>query len=152
MKNERATTLAFKRGGFYTEGDSTTNIFDDPQFALSNLLSCIFYRKGKQAKLADLAVHLLEYLKNHESIATTDFWKGGDRSPKNIDGVEYTYSKFQTILLHLRQAGMVKGKKFGRYRLSRKFSYYLDRASDCWRRFYRAEPKQDKLEDMVATV
>lgn len=152
MKNERSTHLAFKRGGFYTEGDKTTNIFEDPQFAFSNLLSCIFHREGKQAKLADLALHLLEYIKNHDSVATTDFWKKGDRSPKQIDGVEYTYSKFQTILLHLKQAGMVKGKKFGRYRLSRKFCQYLDKASDCWRRFYRAEVKSDKLEDMVSRV
>lgn len=137
----RGTKLAFKRGGFYTEGDSNTNIFDDPHFALENLLSCIFFREDKQAKLLGLALHLLEYIEKHGSIATTDFWKGTDHSPKVIDGVEYTYSKFQTILLHLKQADMVKGKKFGRYTLSRKFSYFLDKASDCWRRFYRAEFK-----------
>ena len=146
MKNERTTHLAFKRGGFYGSGDSTTNIFDDPQFALRNLLSCIFHRRGKQAELLDLALHLLEYIKKHDSIATTDFWKGNDHSPKTIDGVTYTYSNFQTILLHLKQAGMIKGKKFGRYTLSRKFSYFLDKASDCWRKFYRAE---HKIEDIV---
>lgn len=142
----RGTKLAFKRGGFYSEGDSTTNIFDDPHFALENLLSCIFCREGKQAKLLDLALHLLEYIKKHRSIATTDFWHGTDHSPKAINGVEYTYSKFQTILLHLRQAGMIKGRKFGRYRLSTKFCHYLDKASDCWRKFYRAEYK---LEDVI---
>lgn len=111
MKNERTTHLAFKRGGFYSSGDSTTNIFDDPQFALRNLLSCIFYRKGKQAELLDLALHLLEYIKKHDSIATTDFWKGNDHTPKTIYSVTYTYSRFQTILMHLKQAGLVKGKK-----------------------------------------
>ena len=142
MKNERNTKLAFKRGGFHTSGEKTTNIFDDPQFALRNLLSCIFSRRGEQANLVDSAVHLLEHIKKHDSIATTDFWKGNDHSPKTIDGITYTYSNFQTILLHLKQSGMVKGKKYGRYTLSRKFSYFLDKASDCWRRFYRSEIKK----------
>lgn len=110
------------------------------------MLSCIFHRRGKQAKLLDLALYLLEYIKKHGSIATTDFWKGNDHTPKTIDSVTYTYSNFQTILLHLKQAGMIKGKKFGRYTLSRKFSYFLDKASDCWRRFFRAE---HKLVDIV---
>jgi len=145
MKNERGTKLAFKRGGFYTEGDSTTNIFDDPQFALRNLLSCIFHRKD-QENLIDLALPLLEYIKNNDGIATTDFWTGDDHSPKTIDSVTYTYSNFQTILLHLKQAGMTKGKKFGRYTLSRKFCYFLDKASDCWRKFFRAE---HKVEDII---
>jgi len=140
----RGTKLAFKRGGFYTEGDSTTNIFEDPHFALRNLLLCIFHRKDQES-LVDLALHLLEYIKKYDSIATTDFWHGTDHSPKAIDGVKYAYSNFQTILLHLKQAGMIKGKKFGRYTLSRKFSYFLDKASDCWRRFFRAEIKLKNL-------
>ena len=144
MKSERSTTLAFRRGGFYTEGDKTANIFDDPIFALRNLLSCIFSRKD-QENLIDLALHLLEYIKKNDCIATTDFWRGTDHSPKTIEGATYTYSNFQTILLHLRQAGMVKGKKFGRNTFSRKFSYFLDKASDCWRRFLRAEFKLENL-------
>ena len=40
------TSLEFKRGGFYTEGDKTTNIFKDPMFGLRNLLECIFSGNG----------------------------------------------------------------------------------------------------------
>ena len=80
------TSLEFKRGGFYTEGDKTTNIFKDPMFGLRNLLECIF--SGKlQEHLVDLALNLLQYVKENRGIQTNDFWKRGDQNPKEIGGI-----------------------------------------------------------------
>lgn len=73
----RKTTLCFTRGGFYTESSKTTNIFDDPKFALRNLVECVFHRDS-QAHLVDLALNLLEYMKVNGGIKTTDFWQKGD--------------------------------------------------------------------------
>ena len=131
------TSLEFKRGGFYTEGDRTTNIFKDPQFALQNLLSCLFH-STQQEHLVDLALNLLQYVKENRGIQTNDFWKKGDQNPKEIGGMTYSFSNYQTLIRHLRQAGMLQGKKGGLLQLSNKFTYYLDLASDCWRAFYRS--------------
>lgn len=130
------TSLKFKRGGFYTEGDKTTNIFRDPQFALQNLLLCLFSDK-QQEHLVELAIHLLDYVKQNGGIRTNDFWQKGDQTAKEIRGMTYTFSNFQTITKHLKNAGMLQGKKGGLLQLSKKFTYYLDLASDCWRAFYR---------------
>ena len=106
-------------------------------FAFRNLLSCLFYGK-LQEHLVDLAINLLQYTKENSGIQTTSFWKKGDQSPKEIRGLTYTFSNYQTIIRHLREAGILEGKKGGVLRLSTKFCQYLDLASDCYRNWYRS--------------
>lgn len=146
---QTTTSLRFVRGGFYGSGDRTTNIFDEPDFGLKNLIECIFHHR-LQEDLTDKAVNLLEYVKRNGKVKTTDFWREGDQTPKVIGGTEYTYSNFQTIKLHLLNCGMFERKKGDVFVLSRKFSFFLDHASDCWRRFFRSEiKKEENVLDLV---
>ncbi len=90
-------------------------------------------------------MNLLECVKENNGVKTTDFWNKGDQSPKTIGEMQYTFSNYQTILIHLTNAGMLAGKKGGVYKISSKFCHFLDNASDCWRRWYRAENNKDSL-------
>lgn len=130
-------SMLFKRGGFYSDSDKTTNIFKDPQFAFKNLISCLFFGKW-QEPLVDKAVNLLEVAKIN-GIQTTNYWKKGDQTPKQIGNMTYTFSNYQTIIKHFKAAGILEGKKGENYKLSTKFCYYLESASDCYRNWYRSK-------------
>lgn len=127
------TDLEFRKGGMI-HSRKQTNMFEDPTNGFRNLIECIFHKKS-QEHLVDLAINLLNYIKEHGGIQTTDFWKGDFDSEKKIGELTYSYTQFQTILRHLRNAGMVYGKKKAEFRLSRNFVTFLTYASECWEKF-----------------
>lgn len=56
---------------------------------------------------------------------------GGRSIPELMGGEAYIFSNYLNVVRHLRNAWMFCGKKGGKMVLSRRFSFYLDKASDC---------------------
>lgn len=128
------TDMQFKDKAMIDTTDKQTNLFEETTWGFKNLIECVFHEKS-QEHLIEKAMNLLYYIKEHGYVKTTDFWKGDFDSEKKIGSETYSYTQFQTILRHLRSAGMVYGKKKGKFRLSGRFSTFLSYASKCWDRF-----------------
>lgn len=128
------TSIRFVNQGLIETTEKQVNVFDDPDKGLSALISCIFYKR-LQEDLIDKALALLRYLKREGSLS---FEKGAlkDNPDITIDDMILTYSNYSTIVKHLKNAGLVYGKKGSEIRLSKRFCNFMDSASKCWHRFY----------------
>jgi len=128
------TSIMFIDRALIETTEKQVNVFDDPDKGLYTLISCIFYKES-QKDLIEKAITILRFLKKHGSI----YFKKGvlkDNPNITIGDVKMSYSTYQTITRHLKNAGMIYGKKGGEIRLSKRFCNFMDSASKCWYRFY----------------
>lgn len=112
-------------------------IFEDRQHGFENLISCIFHDL-RQIHLIDKAVFFLNIVKRNSGWNEDDYKKyvseryaNGAVKTLTINGKEYSYSNYETILQTLRSVGMLR-KTRGVYRLSGDFSSYLLSAQQAW--------------------
>lgn len=126
---------------FEIKGES--KIFSDPQYALHNLIGCVFNRLN-QIHLIEDSVFLLNFIKKNGGLYADEYkkyvkskHKSGSVKALEIEGHTLTYSNFQTILQNLRSAGLLE-KRQGQYKLSRNFSRYLNSAMECWNSFFES--------------
>ena len=128
------TSIMFLESALIETTEEQVNAFDNPKEGLRKLVECIFY-KGSQSHQVELALKILEYIKRHGAI---HFEKGTLKgNPKiTLDGTKMSYNTYMVITKHLKEAGMIYGKKGGEIRLSKGFCNFMDYASKCWHSFY----------------
>jgi len=118
-------------------------IFNDPQYGLYNLLSCIFSRV-EQIHLIEDAIFTLNYIKKNGGLPANAYKKyvkekcrSGSVKTLEIGGRQCPWCRYQKILQTLRSAGLLE-KRQGVYKVSRNFSRYLNTAAETWNSFFES--------------